>query len=217
MSFSQKTIDFLLENRLNDSKSWFNAHKDEYEKYVREPFKEFTSALLPRMQEMDELITSVRVSRIYRDARFSKGGSVFRENMWCTFGRTRELYKALPSFYFDISGRGFEYGCGYYTASSESMDNMRSLILADSPYFAAAREAYGKQDIFELYGDMYKRSKFPGRSEEERFWLDRKTIGLSSLCTDREILFSDKLCEKVADDFERILPVYDFFMKAEEL
>ena len=98
MPFSPQTIDFLTMNRLNDSKLWFNEHKDDYRRFVAEPFREFTEKLLPEMQKIDPLINSVRISRIYRDARYSRGKSVFRENMWCTFGRTRELYYSLLLF-----------------------------------------------------------------------------------------------------------------------
>ena len=42
MPFSPQTIDFLTMNRLNDSKLWFNEHKDDYRRFVSEPFREFT-------------------------------------------------------------------------------------------------------------------------------------------------------------------------------
>ncbi len=217
MPFSPRTLDFLFENSLNDSKIWFNEHRDEYNEYVAEPFKEFTQALTPAMKNIDELITCVKISRIYRDARYSRGKSVFRENMWCTFGRVRDLYKSLPAFYFDVSGNGFEYGCGFYTASSETMNNMRSMITSGSPYFAAALEAFKSQSVFELYGDKFKRNRFPDESEEKCDWLNRKTIGLTALSKDWELLFSDRLYEKVAADFTAAAPVYDFFMRAEEM
>ena len=217
MPFSPQTLDFLFENRLNDNKTWFNEHKSDYMNYVSQPFKEFTEQMMPHMQEIDSCITAARVSRIYRDARFSKGKSVFRENMWCVFSRVRDLYKSLPAFYFDISGQGFEYGCGYYTASTETMEAVRQLILSDSPYFTAALEAYKNQKVFSLYGDMYKRNRYPSESEEKCEWLNRKTIGLTALSKEWDILFSDKLAEKISVDFQMIAPIYDFFMKAEEL
>lgn len=217
MPFSPRTLDFLFENSLNDSKSWFNEHRNDYNEFVLEPFKEFTEALTPAMKKIDEHIDHVKISRIYRDARYAKGKSIFRENMWCTFGRGRDLYKALPAFYFDISGNGFEYGCGFYVASSETMNNMRSMILSGSPYFAAALEAYNNQDVFELYGDKYKRNRYPDESEEKCDWLNRKTIGLSALSKDWELLFSDRLYEKIAADFTAAAPIYNFFLTAEEM
>lgn len=217
MPFSPGTLDFLFENSLNDSRSWFNDHREEYNLYAAKPFKEFTEALMPAMKSIDELISYVKISRIYRDARYARGKSVFRNNMWCTFSRGKDLYRSLPAFYFDISEKGFENGCGFYSASSETMNNMRSLILNDSPYFAVALEAVASQEVFELYGDMYKRDKFPGESPEKREWLNRKNIGLFTLSKDWDMLFSDKLPGKIAADFECIAPVYDFLLKAEEL
>lgn len=217
MPFSPRTLDFLFENRLNDSRVWFNEHKDEYNEFVAKPFKEFTEVVTPAVKEIDELISYIKISRIYRDARYAKGKSVFRDNMWCTFSRGRDLYKSLPAFYFDVSGNGFEYGCGYYVASADTMNDMRELILSDSPYFTAALDAFENQDTFTLYGDMYKRNRYPDESPEKQNWLNRKTIGLSAHSTDWDMLFSDKLAEKIVSDFAAIAPVYDFFMKTEEL
>ena len=216
MPFSPSTLDFLFENRLNDSKSWFNEHRDDYNNYVTKPFNDFTEALTPAMQNIDSLISHIRVSRIYRDARYARGKSIFRENMWCTFSRTHDLYRSLPSFYFEISGNGFDYGCGYYIAATESMNDLRSLILNDSPYFTAALEAFEAQSTFDLYGDMYKRDRYPAESDTKKNWLNRKTIGISARSKDWELLFSDRLADKIAADFESIAPIYDLFLKAEE-
>lgn len=216
MPFSPSTLDFLFENRLNDSKSWFNEHRDDYNNYVTKPFNDFTEALTPAMQNIDSLISHIRVSRIYRDARYARGKSIFRENMWCTFSRTHDLYRSLPSFYFEISGNGFDYGCGYYIAATESMNDLRSLILNDSPYFTAALEAFESQSTFDLYGDMYKRDRYPAESDTKKNWLNRKTIGISARSKDWELLFSDRLADKIAADFESIAPIYDLFLKAEE-
>lgn len=216
MPFSPSTLDFLFENRLNDSKSWFNEHRDDYNNYVTKPFKEFTETLTPAMQNIDSLISHIRVSRIYRDARYARGKSIFRENMWCTFSRTHDLYRSLPSFYFEISGNGFDYGCGYYIAATGSMNDLRSLILNDSQYFTAALEAFEAQSTFDLYGDMYKRDRYPAESDAKKNWLNRKTIGISARSKDWELLFSDRLADKIAADFESIAPIYDLFLKAEE-
>ena len=35
--FSQKTLDFLFENRLHDSREWFAQHKKEYQELVIQP------------------------------------------------------------------------------------------------------------------------------------------------------------------------------------
>ncbi len=217
MPFSPQTLDFLTENRLNDSKIWFNEHKSDYEEYVKKTFIEFTEKMRPYIDKIDEDATVTRISRIYRDTRFAKGKSVFRENMWCFFGRVRDLYQALPGFYCDLSVNGFEYGCGFYMASTQTMENMRSMIISGSPLFDKAQQALESQDSFSLYGDMYKRNRFPEQPEEKQLWLNRKNIGITALSTDWELIFSDSLADKVGEDFLKIADIYRFILTAAEM
>ena len=216
MPFSQRSVDFLFENRLHDSREWFNEHREYYRIYVTEPMKELILELAPTILKIDPLIeiNPARISRLYRDMRLHPD-SIFRDHIWYTFSRTREQYHALPGFYFSIGAAGISYGCGYYCASAGSMNALRSLMLAGDDSFRQAFLAVEKQKTFSLYGDMYKRSKFPDQPEELRRWLDRKGIGLSCDTNDPGVMFSEKLAKKVASDFRRIAPFYDFCMKAE--
>lgn len=219
MPFSKKTIDFLIENRLNDSKAWYQEHKEDYKKYVAEPFSEFITSLQPTINEIDsEIICNPkRFSRLYRDARFSKGGSIFRDNMWCSFERKTEQLKAIPSFYFEISPKGFDYGCGYYMASTATMNALRKLILKDDKAFQEAINAYESQTTFQLAGDLYKKNRYPEQSERICNWLNRKSIYLFCRSTDIDMFYSNKLSNMIAEDFKKIAPIYHFFMKANEL
>ncbi|MCI5668975.1 MAG: DUF2461 domain-containing protein [Oscillospiraceae bacterium] len=216
MNFSQRSVDFLFENRLHDSREWFAEHKEEYREFVTEPMKELVLELAPAILKIDPQIeiNPARISRIYRDMRLHPD-SIFRDHIWYTFSRSHEQYHALPGFYFSIGAGGISYGCGYYCASAKSMQSLRRLILAGDDSFKRAFMAVEKQRTFSLYGDMYKRSKFPDQPEELRRWLDRKGIGLSFDTDDPEIMFSAKLAKKVAADFRKIAPFYDFCMKAE--
>ena len=218
MAFSQETLDFLFENRMHDSKAWYQEHKADYMRYVAEPFSEFISALAPTILAIDKdfSVDPKRFSRLYRDARFSKGGSIFRDNVWCMFAHTTDVYAPLPGFYFEISPGGYEYGFGYYHAAAKSMQAIRSMILAGDKSFQAARKAYEEQDVFVMAGDVYKRSRFPDADEKLTDWLNRRSIYFFARGADPESLFAGNLAEKVAEDFRRIAPIYSFFMKAEE-
>ena len=120
MNITPQALDFLFENRLKDSKEWYKEHKDIHTKLVVEPFREFVVNITPYMNEIDPAIicNPKKISRIYRDARFSKDKSIFKDNQWCCFmnSERKELYEGLPSFFFDFSPRGFKYCCGYYKA-----------------------------------------------------------------------------------------------------
>ncbi|MGN1338809.1 MAG: DUF2461 domain-containing protein [Oscillospiraceae bacterium] len=216
MPFTQQSIDFLFENRLHDSREWFNEHKQDYQRLVIEPMTRLIEELAPTITKIDPLIeiNPKRISRIYRDMRLHPD-SIFRDHVWYTFSRVKEQYQALPGFYFSVGAAGVSYGCGYYCASAKSMQSLRALILAGDDSFRAAFSAVNKQKTFELYGDMYKRSKFPDQPSELRNWLDRKSFGLSFDTNDPEIMLSDSLSMRVAEDFQIIAPFYEFCMKAE--
>ncbi|MDE6580606.1 MAG: DUF2461 domain-containing protein, partial [Ruminiclostridium sp.] len=219
MPFSSKTLEFLFENHARDSKEWFNEHRQDYEKYVKEPFKEFVLAIEPTMEKIDEKISCdpKRLSRIYRDARYSKGQSIFRNYTWYTFSRTREEATTAPCFYFGISPNGFEYGCGYYHASTASMNAMRKLILEGDPGFEAANTAYLSQNVFALGGERYKKDHYPEESEEKRLWLNQRNIFLGCDSNNFKAMYSKNLYKKVAKDFLSIAPVYNMLMKAEQI
>lgn len=218
MPFSAKSLDFIFENYMNDSKAWFTEHKEDYKKYVTEPFAEVINGLTETMLEIDgELLCDPKkISRLYRDARYAKGKSIFRDYVWYTFGRPRAEGGAMLGFYFSISPNGFDYGCGFYSASSSVMENYRRLILENDKSFRKALEAYKSQNVFTLYGDLYKRNRYPEESEEKQDWLNRKNIGLSCESKDFELLFGDKLIKKLADDFKSIAPVYHFYLETEK-
>ncbi len=216
MPFTQQSIDFLFENRLHDSREWFSEHKEDYQKNVIEPMKALIEAVAPAIRRIDPLIevNPKRISRIYRDMRLNPD-SIFRDHIWYTFSRVHEQFHALPGFYFSVGAAGISYGCGYYCASAKSMQSLRTLILAGDDSFKAAFLAADKLKGFTMYGDKYKRSKFPDQPEELRNWLDRKGIGFSLDTSDPKIMFSDKLAQRVARDFGKLAPFYEFCMKAE--
>ncbi|MDO5559917.1 MAG: DUF2461 domain-containing protein [Oscillospiraceae bacterium] len=219
MAFSAKSLDFLFENRLHDSKQWYQDHKEDYRQYVSEPFAVFIEKIEPVIKEIDDKIicNPKKISRLYRDTRFSKGGSIFRDNVWCIFGRPREPYQDIPAFYFEINPDGFTYGCGCYRTSTDAMNAYRKMILDNDKIFCNAKKAYESQNIFTLEGEFYKRNKFIGESEDRVFWLNRKNIYLQNTSNDMDILFSDNLASKIGEEFRKIAPVYDLMIKAEDI
>ncbi|MCR4616418.1 MAG: DUF2461 domain-containing protein [Clostridiales bacterium] len=218
MPITPKSLDFLFENRIRNSKQWYDDHKDDYIKYVRQPLEELVIWLTPAMMDIDERMicepkVGKSIARIRRDTRFSKDKSLYRDHIWISFMREKKLYNGLPAFFFEISPGGFSYGCGYYQASSESMTNMRELILSGDKDFKAALKAFKDQDVFELIGDTYKKDHYPDSSADARNWLNRKNICLFHDSKDFDLLFSDRLCDKLSHDFSLIGPVYKFMMK----
>ena len=217
---SQKTYDFLFENRMRNSKAWFNEHKGDYQTYVLEPLVQLAAGLGPAVSSVDpQIVTEPRVdrtiSRIYRDTRFSRDKMLYREEMWLSFKRDKHAFPCYPEFFFVIEPKGFLYGCGYYSPTAEAMDSLRELITAGDPAFKKALNWYKKQSNFVLDGDRYKRTRHPHQPEPLRDWLDRKSISLLRRSSDFNLLFSDRLADAIGADIRALAPVYNLFIEAE--
>ena len=50
MPFTEETLEFLVRNKLMDSREWFHEHHGEYERLVVEPLADLVSALTPALE-----------------------------------------------------------------------------------------------------------------------------------------------------------------------
>lgn len=215
--FTPKTLEFLYENHGRGDREWFTAHKNEYTEFVQKPLVLLASSLAPTVEQIDDaLITDPKyaVSRIYRDMRFAKGGSPYRDMLWISFRHDRKAFPFYPEFFFVFSPRELFFGCGYYSAGAASMAEIRRLILENDKKFTAAKAVLEKNGDFLLEGDMYKKSRYSEYPAELRDWLDRKTV-CCSCRPDIEKLFDKNLAEEVRKVFLEMKPVYEFLMHAE--
>lgn len=218
--FSEKTLDFLAENRFQNSREWYHQHKEEYRRFVVQPFIELVQVLTPTMQMIDPSIDCTpridrTISRVYRDTRFSKDKSLYRETAWCTFMRSKKLYHGMPAFFFEISPDGIRYGCGYYAADQRTMESIRREVLAGSALFTEAKRAVDEQEVFEQVSARYKRTRYPEQSQELQQWLDLRDFCLMHQSTDFAWLFSDEVAPTLIRQFEQIAPVYHFLLHCE--
>lgn len=217
MAFTLKALEFLDENYVRNDRQWFKQHKADYEELILKPFTELLKTLEPLMADVDPglICTPKCISRIYRDARYVKGGAVFRDSLWISVRRPREAYALVPEYYFYMGTQGFGYGCGYYRTSTGVMQQLRDMALAGDKVFKAAKKAYEQQDRFYLSGEMYKKNHFPDAKPELWDWLNRKSICMCYDGTDSSELFSEGLFEKVAADYQLLTPVYRLYTEME--
>lgn len=218
MSLSKETLDFLVENRIRNSREWFSAHQTEYRKYVKGPLLELAEQLAPAAARIDPEIIAIpsrSMSRINRDTRFTKDKSLYRDTMWCVFSRDKKVFDTPCALFLEFSPMGFRYGCGYWQAPPRMLEAMRELVLQGDPLFKRAEKARSSSELFALEGECYKRRRYPQQPESLGQWLERKNISYLHNSKDFSLLFSDRLSEVVAEGFAQLAPVYRFFKEAE--
>ncbi len=218
LPFSQESLDFLFQNHIEDSRKWFEEHKKDYRNFLIEPLRDMVIDMTPHMLEIDEqFVTEPRVDkticRIWRDLRYTRDPSLYRDTMWIIFKRDRMHSTEFPGIYFEITCSGFSYGCGFYHASTGYMATLRSMILQNSKVFQKAQTAYLNQNIFQMDGECYKRPHYPDQPSEVQQWLERRNIGFYTESEDLELLFSPDLAEKVSRDLKLLGPIYQLLLE----
>jgi len=202
----------------NNNKAWFEDHRDQYEELLLEPLKLLVGDLAETMRAIDPALITIpavdkTISRIYRDTRFSRDKSPYKTCLWITFKRRSPDWKQAPCFFFKLTADSYRYGMGFYSASRETMDNLRRFIEAQPVAFRKALACLGKQPVFGLEGDCYKRPLNPALPDDLQRWHQRKNVYL--VCN-REIdgqLFSADLCVELAKGFQQLRPLYELFWR----
>ncbi|MDR1117299.1 MAG: DUF2461 domain-containing protein [Oscillospiraceae bacterium] len=212
--FTRDTLDFLFNVRINDSKEWFESHREEYERYLLEPFRQLVEAVGEPLLALDsEFVIQPKItrtiSRIYRDTRFSADKSKYRDSMWLTIQRDKKLYPQYPGFFFEINPRMAWWGCGMYLYDSATAESFRGMVLRRDPLFVEMERAFDSQSTFVLDdSDVYKRSKYPGEPPELRRWLDRRSLYLAHTRENPEDAFGEGLAERLNEEFKLLYPLY---------
>lgn len=216
--FRAETFSFLQENKLRNSKDWFEKNRKTYNYYVLWPLQSLVTDLTPTIQAIDENIEvtpsiNKTISRIYRDTRFSKDKSLFREDIWISFKRRLNSNFSLPEFYFYATPQHYEYGMGYYSADKRAMDLLKEAIVAHPGAF---REAIAflksPQNPFAFISEKYKRGSATEVPEEFRDWMRVKTFHFPFKREFDDSLFSGKLVGEIVEGYNLLAPLYQFIL-----
>lgn len=215
--FSPAVLPLLTEIRERNSKKWFENHRDRYEDLLLNPFRDLVADLAPLMLDIDadlEVSPAIgrTISRIYRDTRFSKDKSLFRDRMWLTFKRPGKDWQDTPAWFFELAPDFYRYGMGPYRPSRETMANLRSIIDEGKVFPQLAKDLAARQR-FSLEGEKYKRqpTHLPPDSAD---WYGRKEIYISCNRLPDDLLFSADLADDIRRDYLLLVPAYQVFKRA---
>lgn len=160
--FPPETVAFLTDLRANNSKQWFDAHRDDYEAYYLEPAKAFVEtageaarAFSPNVEYEPKINASIR--RINRDVRFSADKRPYKDHL--DIGLWEGDKKAYASgYYVRITPDGVGVGAGAHGFDKEQLSVFREALL-DSKKRARLLTAVAAADKagYPVHGEHYKR------------------------------------------------------------
>ena len=216
--FSPAAIQFLRSLRENNTKMWFELHKQDYLDNLLKQLQALVSGLGPLMSSIDpdlEVTPALNrtISRIYRDTRFSRDKSPYKTCHWITFKRLRQEWKDYPAFFFEISPDSYRYGMGFYSASRRTMDNLRCALDSNPQSFLAAISFYSTDRTFTIEGEQYKRPLKADIPKELQAWYNRKSLYLVSNHRIEGNCVGKKLIRDLQNGFEMLEPFYHYLCK----
>ena len=159
--FTQDFIDFFLELENNNNRDWFQENKKRYEQSVKVPFENFIQDMIYRIKEDDEnLIVTPKeaIFRIYRDIRFSKDKTPYKNHVSAVIGNGGRKNTTDPGIYLELSGNYLRFYSGIYEVSKEQLESVRNYISKNLDEFdKLLKEKNFKKTFGSIHGAKNKR------------------------------------------------------------
>ncbi len=134
---TKKTFDFLKSLKKNNNREWFNANKEKYE-FAKNEFEVFIEALIIEITKFDKEISGLKarecIFRIYRDVRFSKDKSPYK-NHFGAFITYHGKNSNGPGYYIHLEPGNCFLAGGIYQPESEKLNLIRKEIAFNFKYF----------------------------------------------------------------------------------
>jgi uncharacterized protein (TIGR02453 family) len=193
-------LDFYEDLEADNSKVWWNAHKDVYEESVKAPMKALMAELEPTFGE-------AKLFRPYRDVRFSKDKTPYKAHQGAFVARGPAL-----GFYIQIDPAGLFVAAGFYGASTEGVARFREAV--DNDVRGAELEsivAAMTKSGFEKGGDQLKTKPRGYEADHPRIELLRhKSLTVSKHFGSPKWLETPKAVVHIRDTWNSMSPLVDW-------
>lgn len=218
-----KTLQFLTKLKKNNSREWFNEHRNDYDA-AKENFIELVNQILEQAGQFDQDIAVLSykdcIFRINRDVRFSKNKDPYKNNMAAYFVKGgKKSWLAGYYFHCEPGGKSF-IGGGLYGGEPDQIKKVRQEI------------DYNWEDFKGILDNKVFKKTFGDLSREEGMSLIREPKGydkdnpaidyiklknfIVSVPISDEELIDKKLIKKIITCFATMQPMLQFLNRAIE-
>lgn len=210
-------VDLLAINRFNDSKPFYEEHKQELKDGATIPMRQIVLDMSEIMSEIDPLVDMnpiYVVSRIRRDTRRSKDKMMYRDNLWLMMRRNKVAYPFAPFYWFEFSPMGYMYGLGMWTAKPSQFDYVRGLILEQPERWLDAIKATEDAGLNYNVRNFYKKDRVPDAPENLKQYLNAKNMEFSYWNNNLENIGTTKIIDELRLMIDLSSPMYQFLIDA---
>lgn len=217
--FNQEFLSFLQDLEQNNDRDWFNANKKRYVTHVKEPFEAFISDVIKELQKLDPniLITAKdAVFRIYRDTRFSKDKTPYKNHVSAVVSRGGRKDMTYPGVYLQAGPQDFRIYSGLYSLEKNQTQAIRNAMAMDPKAIDKLIKAKAFQKHFggQIHGEKNKRlpKEFVEPAEKQPLIFNKSFYFFDKLPP--ETVLEPNLMKIVRHHFKAAEPVNAYFRHA---
>jgi len=214
-----RTIDFLSNLKVNNSREWFNSNRNEYE-FARQNFADFTNTLIASIKSFDQSIGTLEAKdctfRIFRDIRFSPNKAPYKTNMgaYISRGGKKSLF---AGYYFHLEPNESFISGGIYMPESSVLRAIRSDVETYPERFIDIVESKSFKSTFNSIGfdSLKKVPKGFSTDSPVAEYLKLKHFTPTHKLSNQTVL-SDNLLDYTVEVYKKMLPLIEFLNEAIE-
>ena len=215
----ETTLHFLKKLKINNNREWFDSNKTEY-LASKEIFEEFVSELIKGINKFDKKVSldlkpKDCTFRIYKDVRFSKDKTPYKNNMSASINPGGKKSN-IPGYYFHLEPDGCFLAGGVYMPMPDVLKAIRQEI------------DYNPLPLINVLKSASFKKEFNGLDEEDKLKNPPKGFNKdhahSEIIKNRHFIVSQKFENKVIlkkegliktlDSFKAMYPFLDYLRKA---
>jgi uncharacterized protein (TIGR02453 family) len=198
--FPVAALDFYDDLEVDNTRAYWEKHKDVYTESVKAPMAALCAALAPEFGE-------AKVFRPYRDVRFAKDKTPFKTHQGA-------FVPAGPAtgWYVEVSARGVRTGAGFYEASSPRLASIRAAIDDDRRGQELERLLTGlAADGWDVAGERLKTTPRGYPADHPRIGLLRhKSMTVGRSHGFEPVVHTPELLDVVRDDWRALRPFVEW-------
>ncbi|MFC5677270.1 DUF2461 domain-containing protein [Aeromicrobium endophyticum] len=201
--FPEAALDFYDDLEMDNTKTFWEAHREVYATAVAAPMKALTAALADEFGD-------AKIFRPYRDVRFAKDKTPYKTHQGAFVAKGPST-----GYYVQVGAPGVRVGVGYYEASGPRLASIREAIVeqrrgAELEDILATLTSSG----WELGGDRLKTSPRGYDADHPRIELLRhKSMTLGKAYGFEPVIHTPELVEQVRADWRAATPFVEWVQR----
>lgn len=222
--FPKDLFKFLNALGMNNNRDWFNENKERYRNNVVAPICDFIAAMEPRLYKISKYYVADSrphggsMFRIYRDTRFSKDKTPYKEFVGCQFRHVTGKDAHAPGFYAHFESSRIFVGGGIWMPPGPALLKVRTAI-AEKPeqWKKITTNPTFKKRFGEIKGDKLKRP--PKGFDKQHPLIEELKRKSFFVLQDIDPLdaFTPNILTEINNIYKAASPLMNFLTKAVEL